>query len=110
MHYTYETKNTCSTAIEFDMSENIVTNIHFSGGCDGNLKAIPLLIDGWTAEKIIEKTSGIRCGRRPTSCADQLAMALQKALEDKNRLPAAGNSDMIQAEVRADERRSVEAG
>ena len=53
----------------------------FTGGCNGNLKAIPILIDGWTVEQIEEKCKGITCGRRPTSCADQLAKAVREAYE-----------------------------
>ena len=51
------------------------------GGCNGNLKAIPILIEGWTVEQIEEKLTGILCGRRPTSCADQLAKAVRAAYE-----------------------------
>lgn len=46
----------------------MITNISFTGGCNGNLKAIPLLVDGWTVEEIERKLSGVTCGRRPTSC------------------------------------------
>lgn len=80
MKYEYKTTDTCSTQISFDIDENcVVTNIEFTGGCNGNLKAIPLLIDGWTAEQISDKLLGNTCGRRPTSCADQLAKAVIKA-------------------------------
>lgn len=83
MKYTYSTKDTCSTKIEFDIDENsVVTNIVFTNGCDGNLKAIPKLIDGWTAEQIADKLLGNTCGRRPTSCADQLARAVLEAQKD----------------------------
>ena len=79
MRYKYKTKNTCSSEINFDLDAGIVTNVNFKGGCNGNLKAIPLLIDGWKAEDVIEKLRGVRCGMRPTSCADQLATALMAA-------------------------------
>lgn len=78
-HYEYKTKDTCSTLISFDKDENgIVTNIQFTGGCNGNLKAIAKLLDGMTAEEINAKLKGNLCGRRPTSCADQLAIAVMK--------------------------------
>lgn len=48
-------------------------------GCNGNLKALPMILDGWTVEQIEEKLSGITCGRRPTSCADQLTKAVRAA-------------------------------
>ena len=80
MHYNYKTKDTCSTEISFDKDENgIVTNIQFTGGCNGNLKALSKILDGWEAEKIIAMLEGNLCGRRPTSCGDQLAKALKKA-------------------------------
>ena len=80
-HYDYKTENTCSQLISLDLDGNVVHNVSFMGGCNGNLKAIPLLIDGWTVEQIAEKLSGILCGRRPTSCADQLACAVRAAYE-----------------------------
>ena len=81
MEYIYKTQNTCSTEIKLELDGNIVKNIVFTGGCNGNLKAIPILVDGWTVEQIEEKCKGITCGRRPTSCADQLACAVREAHE-----------------------------
>ena len=79
MEYCYKTQNTCSTEIKLEIEGNVVRNIVFTGGCNGNLKAIPVLVDGWTVEQIEEKCKGITCGRRPTSCADQLACAVREA-------------------------------
>ncbi len=79
MHYDYKTKNTCSQVISFDINGNIITNISFIGGCNGNLKAIAKLVDGWTVDEIESKLSGNTCGMRPTSCADQLAKAVREA-------------------------------
>lgn len=84
MEYIYKTENTCSSEIKLEIEDNIVRNIVFTGGCNGNLKAIPILVDGWTVEQIEEKCKGITCGRRPTSCADQLALAVRKAFEASN--------------------------
>ena len=81
MKYNYKTQNTCSTEIELELDGNVVRNIVFTGGCNGNLKTIPILVDGWTVEEIEEKCKGIICGRRPTSCADQLACAVREAYE-----------------------------
>ncbi|MCM1201762.1 MAG: TIGR03905 family TSCPD domain-containing protein [Bacteroides fragilis] len=89
MEYVYKTQNTCSSEIKLNIDGNVVTNISFTGGCNGNLKAIPLLVDGWTVEEIEEKLSGVLCGRRPTSCADQLARACREAYEaQKERIQA----------------------
>lgn len=79
--YIYKTHDTCSSEIKLNIDGNVVTNISFTGGCNGNLKAIPLLVDGWTVEEIEKKLSGVICGRRPTSCADQLAKACRAAYE-----------------------------
>ena len=80
-HYDYKAENTCSQLISLDLDGNVVHNVRFTSGCSGNLKAIPLLIEGWTVEQIAEKLSGVLCGRRPTSCADQLARAVRAAYE-----------------------------
>lgn len=82
MEYIFHAENTCSKEIKFNIDGDVITNVEFSGGCDGNLKAIPKLIDGWTVDLIEEKCQGILCGRRPTSCTDQLAKAVRKAYED----------------------------
>lgn len=81
MEYSYKPKNVCPMEIKFDIDKNIITNVKFIGGCNGNLKAIAKLIDGWTVEQIEEKLSGNTCGPRPTSCADQLAKAVREAYE-----------------------------
>ncbi len=85
MRYTYKTKNTCSQTISMDIEGDIVRNVVFEGGCNGNLKAIPILVDGWTVEQIEKKLTGIECGRRQTSCADQLAKAVREAYESQEK-------------------------
>ena len=80
-HYDYKTENTCSQLISLDLDGNVVHNVRFMGGCDGNLKAIPRLIEGLTVEEVEHKLTGVLCGRRPTSCADQLAKAVRTAYE-----------------------------
>lgn len=82
MNYQYETSGTCSELIIFDIDENtVVTNIRFIGGCNGNLKAVSKLVDGWTAQQIADKLLGNECGFKGTSCADQLAKAVLEAAE-----------------------------
>lgn len=77
MTYTYKTSGTCASSITFDKDEKgIISNVSFSGGCNGNLKAISKLVNGMTASEIAEKLSGNICGFRKTSCADQLAKAV----------------------------------
>lgn len=81
MHYQYRTQGVCSQLIDFDLKEGIVSNVSFYGGCNGNLKAISALVEGKSADEIIELLKGIQCGYKPTSCSDQLANALTLALE-----------------------------
>jgi len=57
----------------------VVRNVQFLGGCDGNLKAIPILVEGMTVEEVEKKLTGIRCGYKDTSCGDQLARAVREA-------------------------------
>ena len=82
MRYDYRTENVCSQVISFDIDGDVISNIVFFGGCNGNLKAISKLVDGWTVEKIEHYLLGNTCGRRPTSCADQLARAVRKAYNE----------------------------
>ena len=81
MEHTYTTRGTCSRRITFELDGNRVKNIHFVGGCDGNLKAVSKLADGMTVEQIESMLRGNTCGPRPTSCADQLAIAVQQAYD-----------------------------
>ena len=81
MKYEYKTTGVCSSAVSFDINDGIVTNIRFTGGCNGNLKAISKLLDGKSAEYIEKTLKGNTCGYRSTSCADQLSVAVKKARE-----------------------------
>ena len=81
MDYTYITSMVCSKEINFHIEGNVITNVRFTGGCNGNLKAVSKLVDGMTVEEIEEKLKGNTCGRRPTSCADQLCIAIREAYE-----------------------------
>ena len=83
MRWEYETENVCAQRITFEMEGNVVRNIELYGGCNGNLKAIAKLLDGATVDMIEEKLLGNTCGRRPTSCADQLAKAVRQAYEQE---------------------------
>ena len=70
MHVEYKTVNTCASKIEFDIEGDVITNVKFLGGCNGNLKAVSKLVDGMTVEQIETKLKGNTCGPRSTSCAD----------------------------------------
>ena len=84
MRYTYRTKGVCSSQINFDLDGNVVTNVEFISGCNGNLKAISKLVNGMTVDKIEEVLKGNTCGWKPTSCADQLAIAVRQAYDKAN--------------------------
>ena len=84
MAYVYKTKGTCSSQIELELEGNIVRNVKFTGGCPGNLQAIPKLVEGMTVEEVEKRISGIKCGFKSTSCGDQLAKAVRAAYEAAN--------------------------
>ena len=77
----YKTEGTCSKKINFELSGGKVHSVSFEGGCDGNLKALGILVEGMDSGELIEKLKGLRCGRKKTSCADQLASAVAQAVE-----------------------------
>ena len=81
MQYEYRTKGTCSQRILFELEDGIVRNLQYIGGCHGNLQGISKLVEGMKAEDVIDRVKGIRCGMKQTSCPDQLAKALDEALE-----------------------------
>ncbi|MEE0927801.1 MAG: TIGR03905 family TSCPD domain-containing protein [Acutalibacteraceae bacterium] len=78
MTYSYKTSGTCSVKIEFEVNDNILSNVRFYGGCNGNLKGISSLCEGMEISEVINKLDGIKCGCKSTSCPDQLAKALMK--------------------------------
>ena len=80
-HFDYVPQGVCSQHISFDMDGDIVKNVQFVGGCNGNLKAISALVEGLPAEKVVETIGGIRCGMKQTSCGDQLARAISEAIK-----------------------------
>ena len=83
MNYQYKPMGVCPNKISFDINGDIVSNIKFDGGCNGNLKAISILCDGMTVKEIEEKLKGNICGFKDTSCADQLAIAVRNAYDNK---------------------------
>lgn len=79
---TYKTSGTCSQLINFDLVDGTVSNVSFVGGCNGNLQGIGKLVEGMKAEDVINRLKGIKCGMRSTSCPDQLAKALEEAINE----------------------------
>lgn len=81
-NFSYKTSGTCSKLINFSLDDNnIIHNVEFIDGCNGNLQGISRLIEGQKAQDVIERCQGIHCGMRPTSCPDQLSRALNEAIQ-----------------------------
>jgi len=79
--YEYKTRGTCSTKISYDIKDGKVCSVSFEDGCDGNLKALGILTEGMDAVEVVKKLKGLECEKRKTSCADQLATAIEQQLE-----------------------------
>lgn len=81
MKFTYRPKGVCSQLMEIEIEEGRLTGLKVMGGCDGNLQGISRLVEGMEVEEVIRRLDGVRCGRKATSCPDQLAQALKLTLE-----------------------------
>ena len=81
MKISYQPHGICPRRIDIEVEDDIVQNVQFLGGCNGNTKGLTALVEGQKATDVIARLQGIRCGMRPTSCPDQLAEALTEALE-----------------------------
>ena len=92
MHVKYNTKGTCAVRIEFDVEDGVVKNVAFLGGCDGNHKGIAALVEGQKPEEVAKKLKGITCGRRTTSCPDQLALALEDFMNSRKTINQTGKN------------------
>jgi len=82
MTYRFKNSGVCSSMVEFDLNDGIVSNVKYTGGCNGNLKGISAMAEGMRAEDVIERLEGIKCGFKNTSCPDQLAKALRAAINE----------------------------
>lgn len=83
-HLEYKTQGTCSASIHLDVDDdNTIRDVKFLGGCNGNLQGIARLVVGMKADFVIERLKGTTCGRKGTSCPDQLAMALEQIVKER---------------------------
>ncbi|MBR6765427.1 MAG: TIGR03905 family TSCPD domain-containing protein [Clostridia bacterium] len=82
MQYSFKTSGTCASVINFEIEGEVIKNVKFVGGCNGNLKAISALVEGMKVSEIEEKLKGITCGWKNTSCSDQLSKAVRKAYDE----------------------------
>ena len=74
----FQTRGVCSSAIDFDVVDNKVTNVRFQGGCSGNTQGVAALVEGMNIDEAIKRMKGIKCGFKPTSCTDHRAAALEQ--------------------------------
>ena len=81
MKFTYTTNGVCSRSIDIEVENDTVVSVNYQGGCNGNLKGIGSLVVGMKVDDVIERLEGIKCGFKNTSCPDQIAKALEEALE-----------------------------
>ena len=78
-HIQYQTQGTCSQLIDVTVDDNdVIQQVFFLGGCNGNLQGICRLVKGQKIDDVINKLDGIRCGTKRTSCPDQLCRALEE--------------------------------
>lgn len=77
MKITYRPRGVCSRLMEIEIEDGKIASVQVTGGCDGNLKGISRLLAGMEVEEAIKRMEGIRCGGKPTSCPDQLSIALR---------------------------------
>ncbi len=82
-HITFNPQGVCSVRLDFDIDDGKLYNVKFTGGCNGNLKAIGRLVEGKDAGEIADILRGNECGKRGTSCADQFAVAIDGYLAQR---------------------------
>ena len=78
---TFTTSGVCAKTIDFKIEEGIVKNVKFNGGCAGNAIGLSALVEGMKVEDVVTRLQGTECGKRPTSCPDQLAKALKEFIK-----------------------------
>ena len=85
MKHEFRPKGVCSQKVNFDIKDGLVTSLRFDGGCEGNLKGVSALVLGRPAREVSDILKGITCGKKKTSCPDQLSKALEKAIKSEEK-------------------------
>ena len=85
MTMTYKTSGVCASQITFDVENDLVKNVRFTGGCSVNTQGVALLVEGMHVDEVINRLKGVRCGFKTTSCPDQLTKALIKYKEESSK-------------------------
>ncbi len=83
MEKTFTPKGVCSRQFDIVLEDGVIQDLRVTGGCNGNLQGISALVKGQRAEDVIARLKGVRCGGKPTSCPDQIAIALEEALKEE---------------------------
>lgn len=78
MEYRYTPQGVCSMQMIFEIDNGIIKNLKIIGGCPGNTVGVSRLVEGRTVEEVIKMLKGIPCGKKQTSCPDQVAKALEE--------------------------------
>ncbi|MGN0162028.1 MAG: TIGR03905 family TSCPD domain-containing protein [Candidatus Ornithomonoglobus sp.] len=84
MKYSYTPRGVCSAQIDFEIEDNIIKNVRFTRGCNGNTQGVGALCEGMQADEVVRRLKGLNCNGRGTSCPDQLAQAIELALAEQN--------------------------
>lgn len=83
MIYSYRPEGVCSNKITFEVINDKITNVIFTGGCPGNLIGLSQLVEGMNIHEAVKRLKGIECGGKSTSCPDQFAKALEQLVLNK---------------------------
>ena len=81
--YKINTNGVCAMQISFSLDKGNIYNVQFIGGCPGNTVAISKLVEGTNAQRVVDLLKGNDCDGKGTSCANQLARGVEKALLEK---------------------------
>lgn len=84
MRYSFTPHGVCSAQIDFEIEDNIIRNVRFTRGCNGNTQGVGALCEGMQADEVVRRLKGLDCNGRGTSCPDQLAQAIELALAEQN--------------------------
>ena len=80
-HVSFNPRGVCAMKIDFEIDDGKLYNVRFTGGCNGNLKAIGLLVEGKDAKEVADLLRGNDCNMKGTSCADQFARAIDEHIK-----------------------------
>ena len=80
MTITYEPQGVCSRLMQIEVENGVIRSVQVTGGCHGNQQGLGALLRGMRVEEAVARLEGIDCRGKGTSCPDQMALALRRAL------------------------------